>query len=155
MGINRTSGTLLDLSFVRGSLQVDTASNSLVYGPGVCRVDGKHTWRVNASGSLLPWLTCRHRQAPWPTRRLPLPAAHDAGVTPGQVLHGGVEAPREMAPLFGLLNSILGTVERVTPAARVSASLERYTSGYDPDRRMVLPDGTVARDDLKEPPKDR
>ncbi|KAL4425871.1 hypothetical protein ABPG75_009887 [Micractinium tetrahymenae] len=64
-------------------------------------------------------------------------------VTPLQVLHGTVDAPREMQPLYGLLNAELLQVERVTPPARVSASLERYSTGFDPDRRMVLPDGTV------------
>jgi hypothetical protein len=68
-------------------------------------------------------------------------------VTPLQVLAGGVESPREMAPLLGEVNAVVGTVERVTPPARVSASLERFTTGYDPDRRIVMPDGAVLRQD--------
>lgn len=64
-------------------------------------------------------------------------------ITPLQVLNGSVEAPREMQPLYGLLNAELLQVERVTPPARVSASLERYSTGFDPDRRVVLADGTV------------
>ncbi|KAL4445749.1 hypothetical protein ABPG77_008948 [Micractinium sp. CCAP 211/92] len=68
---------------------------------------------------------------------------YGADMTPLQVLHGTVDAPREMQPLYGLLNAELLQVERVTPPARVSASLERYSTGFDPDRRVVLADGTV------------
>lgn len=60
-----------------------------------------------------------------------------------RILHGGIEPPREMQPLYGCLNSVVSTVERVTPPARVSASLERYSTGIDPERRIVLKDGTV------------
>jgi hypothetical protein len=34
VGINHTSGALLDLSYSWGGLQVDTAKHSLVYGLG-------------------------------------------------------------------------------------------------------------------------
>jgi hypothetical protein len=67
-----------------------------------------------------------------------------------QLLSGAVEAPREMQPLYGALSAAVSSVERVTPPARVSASLERYTAGFDPDRRMVLPDGSVVREDTSE-----
>lgn len=46
--------------------------------------------------------------------------------------------------------AVVSTVERVTPPARVSASLERMTAGYDPDRHMVIQTragGLVVQDD--------
>eukprot|EP00887_Chlorella_sp_A99_P004782 scaffold4.g4782.t1 len=54
-----------------------------------------------------------------------------------------VPEPREMQALLGILNTCINTVERVTPPARVSASLERLTAGHDPDSHMILRDGTV------------
>ena len=66
--------------------------------------------------------------------------------------------------------AVVSRVERVTPPARVSASLERMTAGYDPERRgVVMPDGSLLlggggggdgrvvqeRVDLREPPKDK
>lgn len=71
-------------------------------------------------------MTARHHPAPSP------PSTAD--VTPLQVLSGGMDPPREMSPLYSTLNAALSGVERVTPPARVSASLERMTAGFDPDR---------------------
>jgi lipid-binding SYLF domain-containing protein len=68
---------------------------------------------------------------------------YGADATALRILHGGIEPPREMQPLYGRLNSVVSTVERVTPPARVSASLERFSTGIDPERRIVLKDGTV------------
>ena len=45
-------------------------------------------------------------------------------------------------------------MERVTPPARVSASLERMTAGFDPDRHMVIQTragGLVVQDDVPPP----
>lgn len=41
---------------------------------------------------------------------------------------------------------MLNTVERVTPPSRVNASLERYSTGCDLDKRIVLKDGRVIKE---------
>ena len=40
-----------------------------------------------------------------------------------------VQAPRELQPLYGMLNACINTVERVSSPGRMSASLERMTAG--------------------------
>ena len=66
-------------------------------------------------------------------------------VTPLQVLAGAVEAPPEMQPLYAELSLMVHDCERPTTSpGRVSASLERFSTGYDPDRVMVRDDGQVA-----------
>lgn len=71
------------------------------------------------------------------------------------ILSGAIEPPQEFQSFYATLSRIAHNVERRSAGpARVSASLERFSTGNDPERRMVLPDGTVIREDLKEPPKE-
>lgn len=140
-GINCTSGALADVSFAWGALTVDDDKNALVYGPG-----GRQERMVASSQG-----ACAAIAAPLLTPVTPSCARH-AGVTPLHILHGGVAAPREMQALYGALNAVVSRVERVSPPARVSASLERFSTGFDPERRMVLKDGSVV---AEEAPKDR
>ena len=74
--------------------------------------------------------------------------------TAREILDGAVESPAEFQPLYAELSRIVNRVERPSNAspARVSASLERYSGGRDPDAVMVLPDGVVIREDLMGPP---
>lgn len=63
-------------------------------------------------------------------------------VSPAQVLAGAVEAPPDMQPLYAELSLMVHDCERTTTnPARVSASLERFSTGYDPDRVIVQDDG--------------
>ena len=74
--------------------------------------------------------------------------------TPAQIL--GEQGPAEFQPLYGELNRVVASVERPSAnPARVSASLERFSAGRDPESVMVMPDGVVIREDLNEPPKDK
>jgi len=76
-------------------------------------------------------------------------------VSPATILHGDMDPPHEFQPLYGELSRIVNRVERPSAnPARVSASLERYSAGHDPDRVMVLPDGAVIRQDLAGPPNE-
>lgn len=61
----------------------------------------------------------------------------------GTILTEDIPAPQEFQPLYGELNRIVNRVEKVSMnAARVSASLERFSTGRDPERVLVLEDGT-------------
>lgn len=74
-------------------------------------------------------------------------------VSPAQIL--SQQGPSEFQPLYGELSRVVASVEHPSSnPARTSASLERFSSGRDPERVMVLPDGVVIRDDLKEPPRE-
>lgn len=58
-----------------------------------------------------------------------------------------VPPPHEFQPLYGELNRIVNRVEKVSiNPARMSASLERFSSGMDPERVLILNDGSVMRD---------
>jgi lipid-binding SYLF domain-containing protein len=74
--------------------------------------------------------------------------------TPAEIL--SMPGPAEFQPLYGELGRVVNTVERQSPfnPGRVSASLERFSSGIDPERTMVMPDGGFVRQDLKAPPKE-
>ena len=53
------------------------------------------------------------------------------------------DPPAEFQPIYGEMNRIVNRVERVSSVSRTSASLERYSTGRDPDRVMVLGDGST------------
>lgn len=83
-------------------------------------------------------------------------AAYGAGAAAAPAAILARPGPPEFSPLFGELSRVVATVEHPQfGPGRVSASLERYSVGSDPDRVMVLPTGVIVRDDLKEPPKER
>lgn len=72
-------------------------------------------------------------------------------VAPAEIL--AQQGPAEFQPLYTELSRVVTTVEHPTfNPARVSASLERFSAGKDPERVMVLPDGVVVREDLMQPP---
>lgn len=81
--------------------------------------------------------------------------AYGENTTAQDILSGKVPSPPEFNPLYGEFSRIVHAVDRpsVNPA-RMSASLERFSTGRDPERLMVLPDGVIIREDLKEPPKE-
>lgn len=63
-----------------------------------------------------------------------------------KILSEEIPAPQEFQPLYGELNRIVNRVEKVSMnAARVSASLERFSTGRDPESVLVLEDGTAIR----------
>lgn len=63
-----------------------------------------------------------------------------------KILSEETPAPQEWMPLYGELNRIVNRVEKVSMnAARVSASLERFSTGRDPESVLVLEDGTAIR----------
>lgn len=66
----------------------------------------------------------------------------------GDILEGEeIPAPQEFQPLYGELNRIVNRVEKVSiNPARMSASLERFSSGVDPERVLILNDGRVVKD---------
>lgn len=62
------------------------------------------------------------------------------------ILSEHTPVPQEFQPLYGELNRIVNRVEKVSMnAARVSASLERFSTGRDPESVLVLEDGTAIR----------
>jgi lipid-binding SYLF domain-containing protein len=70
-------------------------------------------------------------------------AVYGNSATPAQVLT--MPGPPEFQPLYGEFSRVVSTVERTSPfnPARTSASLERFSSGLDPERVMVMPNGRV------------
>jgi hypothetical protein len=81
--------------------------------------------------------------------------AYGENTTAQDILRGKVPSPSEFNPVYGEFSRIVLSVDRPsTNPARVSASLERFSAGHDHERCMVLPDGVVIREDLKEPPKE-
>jgi lipid-binding SYLF domain-containing protein len=70
------------------------------------------------------------------------------GIDARDILSSSREPPPEFQPVYGELNRIVNRVEKVSMnAARVSASLERFSTGRDPERVLVLEDGSVQRDE--------
>lgn len=68
------------------------------------------------------------------------------GVNAEEILSEATPAPQEFQPLYGELNRIVNRVEKVSMnAARVSASLERFSTGRDPESVLVLEDGSSIR----------
>lgn len=72
----------------------------------------------------------------------------DVDINPYDLLHGQVPPPKELAPLYGQLSSIVvfeqADEEKVVSApSRVSASLERLTTGRDPEKDIVMGNGRV------------
>lgn len=65
------------------------------------------------------------------------------GVEASVILSDRVEPPAEFNPVYGEMNRIVNRVERVSSVSRVSASLERFSTGRDPDSVLVLGDGSV------------
>jgi lipid-binding SYLF domain-containing protein len=66
--------------------------------------------------------------------------------TPLQVLSGAVDAPPEMQPLYSELSLMIHMCERPSASpARVSASLERFSTGYNPDQVVVMENGQVMK----------
>lgn len=62
------------------------------------------------------------------------------------ILSEHTPVPQEFQPLYGELNRIVNRVEKISMnAARVSASLERFSTGRDPESVLVLEDGTAIR----------
>lgn len=73
-------------------------------------------------------------------------AAYGAASSVLEILSGGaVPPPAEFSPLYAELSLIVHGVEKTSGVGpgRVSASLERYSTGEDPDRSMVLAGGAV------------
>ncbi|KAI7845815.1 hypothetical protein COHA_000726 [Chlorella ohadii] len=74
------------------------------------------------------------------------------GATPAQILGGSVDPPPEMQPLYTELSLIVHQAQADRPSAnpsRVSASLERFSTGADPDQALVLNDGSLWKDEAK------
>ncbi|KAL4448941.1 hypothetical protein ABPG77_007658 [Micractinium sp. CCAP 211/92] len=72
------------------------------------------------------------------------------GVKPSQILNGTVDSPPEMQPLYTELSLIVHQAQTDRPSSapsRTSASLERFSTGQDPDRVLVLQDGSLWKDD--------
>ena len=74
-------------------------------------------------------------------------AAYGSDVKPSQILDGTVEPPADLQPLYAELSLIVHQAQSERPIsnpARVSASLERFSAGVDPEQgHIVLDDGTV------------
>ena len=51
--------------------------------------------------------------------------------------------PAEFQPIYGEMNRIVNRVERLSSVSRASASLERFSTGRDPDSVIVLSDGST------------
>ncbi|GAB4823912.1 hypothetical protein N2152v2_010958 [Parachlorella kessleri] len=78
-------------------------------------------------------------------------AAYGSDRTVSAILEGAVDPPSEMQPLYSAINTIVNHVERPSCPSRVSASLERITAGFDPERRMVLDTGFVIKEQGADP----
>jgi lipid-binding SYLF domain-containing protein len=67
--------------------------------------------------------------------------------TPSQVLSGAVEPPPEMQPLYSELSLMIHMAEPkpIASPGRVSASLERFSTGYNPDHVVMTEDGEVVK----------
>ncbi|PSC73850.1 putative conserved isoform A [Micractinium conductrix] len=75
---------------------------------------------------------------------------YGTGTTPREVLDGTAPQPRELQQLYAELSGAVAGVEHVSSPSRVSASLERFTAGFDPERRIVMPDGRVLEEESRE-----
>jgi lipid-binding SYLF domain-containing protein len=78
---------------------------------------------------------------------------YGTSVTPAQIL--AMPGPAEFQPFYGELSRVVSTVERPSPfnPGRTSASLERFSAGYDPERVILTHDGGVVREDFRGPPR--
>ena len=63
-------------------------------------------------------------------------------VTPAEILNN-LAPPAEFQPIYGEMNRIVNRVERLSSVSRASSSLERFSTGRDPDRVIVLDDGST------------
>ncbi|PSC73000.1 p-type h+-atpase isoform C [Micractinium conductrix] len=73
-------------------------------------------------------------------------AVYGDKVTPLEILCGTVDPPAEMQPIYSELSLIVHQTEREKPSAapsRTNGSLERYSTGMDPDKALVLEDGRL------------
>lgn len=132
---------------VGGSLSVDRAKNAAAYGDvkpsqildGTLEPPPEMQARVCASW--LVGLLMSMRARPWP-------GWHQLAVSvtwPPPSLPLRHYCPH-VQPLYTELSLIVHQAEADRPSAapsRVSASLERYSTGTDPDRSLVLNDGTA------------
>lgn len=106
-GFQIARGLLLDLSFAMGSMQVDDAKNAVVYGEG--GAGGGWAWMRVLLGFAVAGLEsctnrCSRQQHAHHYPRL-APHVPTSDATALRILHGGIEPPREMQPLYGCLNS--------------------------------------------------
>lgn len=63
------------------------------------------------------------------------------------ILNGNILPPLEFQPLYAELGRIVNKVEHPSAGpSRVSASLERFSTGANPDSYMVMNDGVVVRE---------
>ncbi len=62
--------------------------------------------------------------------------------TPADILNT-LAPPAEFQPIYGEMNRIVNRVERLSSVSRVSSSLERFSTGRDPDSVIVLDDGST------------
>jgi len=67
---------------------------------------------------------------------------YGAGVAARDILNTR-DPPAEFQPIYGEMNRIVNRVERCSSVSRTSASLERFSTGRDPDQVMVQSDGSV------------
>ncbi|PRW33059.1 hypothetical protein C2E21_8119 [Chlorella sorokiniana] len=77
------------------------------------------------------------------------------GATPAQIINGSVDPPPEMQPLYTELSLIVHQAQADRPSSnpsRVSASLERFSTGTDPDQALVMNDGSLWKDEPKRAP---
>lgn len=82
-------------------------------------------------------------------------AAYGDDIKPSQIVDGTVEPPPEMQPLYTELSLIVHQAQAERPSAapsRTSASLERFSTGSDPDKVLVLNDGSLWKDEPKRAP---
>ncbi|KAG7666688.1 hypothetical protein Ndes2526B_g04837 [Nannochloris sp. 'desiccata'] len=137
----------LDFNFTAGSSlreRSDVVSNNLVDGDigflGVSKIGGiALDLSFFVTGALTVDLFKCH-------------AVYGNAANPAGIL--SMPGPPEFQPLYGEFSRVVSTVERTSPfnPARTSASLERFSSGRDPERVMVMPSGAVLREDLMGPP---
>ena len=63
-------------------------------------------------------------------------------VNPADILNT-LAPPVEVQPIYGEMNRIVNRVERLSSVSRASSSLERFSTGRDPDSVIVLDDGST------------
>jgi len=76
-------------------------------------------------------------------------AVYGNSATPAEIL--SMPGPPEFQPLYGEFSRVVSTVERASPfnPARTSASLERFSTGRDPESVVLSNEGgVVVREDL-------
>jgi lipid-binding SYLF domain-containing protein len=78
---------------------------------------------------------------------------YGGATTPAEILGGQrVPPPAEFQRFYTEMSLIVHGVERTSGVgpSRVSASLERFSTGYDPDRHMVMPTGEALLEEEEE-----